>query len=67
MRKEEIKVVGYKARYRDWKPSEKKPFGMHKFVALNGDRKAIELKGIMIGYTIFYKCGDKKFEVNYEV
>ncbi len=62
-----LKVVGYEARFRDFNENEKKPFGMHKYVSLNGDRKAIELKGVMTSYSIFYKLGTKKFSVDYEV
>ena len=67
MKQNEIKVIGYKANYRDWTDVEKKPFGAHKYVWLNGDRKGVELKGILTSYTIFYKCGEKKFKVDYEV
>ena len=63
----EIKIVGYEAKYRDWTDSEKKPFGAHKYVTLNGDRKGIELKGVMVSYRMFYECDGKKFSVNYEV
>ena len=63
-----IRIVGSEGKYREWTDEEKKPFGAHKYVTLNGDRKAIELKGIMVGTSVFYETTKgKKFVITNEM
>jgi len=50
----EVHPISYEARFRDFTENEVKPFGAHRYVTLNGDRKAIELQGIYLGATVFY-------------
>ena len=50
----DIRPFSFEGKYRDWTENETKPFGAHKYVTLNGDRKGIELKGVFIGSSVFY-------------
>jgi len=55
----EIHPIGFEGKYRDWTDYEKRPFGAHRYVILNGDRKGIELKGIFIGSSVYYALKEK--------
>ena len=62
------KPFGAIGKYRGFTETEEKPFGAHKYISLNGDRKAVELKGVLIGYSVLYKnAKGETVSIDYEV
>jgi len=50
----DIKILSAEGKYREWTEEETKPFGAHKYVSLNGNRKGVELLGVFMGTIEYY-------------